>query len=522
MSNIIIDSVDYYYDSPYAEVFSCLSIEIDTSWKTGIVGRNGRGKTTLLKLIAGEINAVKGDIHISEDVFYYPFKPGNVNDITLNVIKSSIAPFSLWEKEMEELIKKGDSESLSKYGEIVESYEKHNGYNIDSMIEKEIERVGLNHDILYQNFNTLSGGEQTRVLIISLFLRVNTFPLIDEPTNHLDMIGRKMLGEYLSNKKGFILVSHDRYFLDLCTDHIISINRNDTRINKGNFSKWKNSIDMEEEFERRKNENLKREIKSLKHAADQRKRWSFRKEKEKKGSANSGAIGHKSAKLMKTALNIEKRMKGKIEDKKNLLMNKEKERKLKLDRIKSPDMVLIINKINVNLGEKCILSDFSLSLEKGERIAIVGENGTGKTTLLNAICGDIKINKGDIYCPNYINYIRAYQIPKWQKGYLNDYLCSGDVNINLFRNIMGVLGVGGEIFDRPLETFSMGERKKVDLCRSFISPVNFLLWDEPLNYIDLFSRQQIEDVILKYKPTMIFIEHDKYFIEKVATRIVNL
>jgi len=522
MSNIIIDSVDYYYDSPYAEVFSCLSIEIDTSWKTGIVGRNGRGKTTLLKLISGELKAIKGDIHISDNVFYYPFKPDNINDITFNVIKNSIAPFSLWEEEMKRLIEKGDSKSLLKYGEIIERYEKHNGYNIDSMIEKEIVSVGLSHNILYRNFNTLSGGEQTRALIISLFLRVDAFPLIDEPTNHLDMVGRKMLGEYLSSKRGFILVSHDRYFLDLCTDHIISINRNDIRINKGNFSKWKNNIDMEEEFERRKNENIKREIKSLKHAADQKKRWSFRKEKEKKGSDDSGAIGHKSAKLMKRALNIERRMKRKIEDKKSLLMNKEKERKLKLDRIKSPDTILIINKININLEEKCILSDFSLSLEKGERIAILGENGTGKTTLFNAICGDIDISKGGIYCPNYVNYIRAYQIPKWKEGYLNDYLYSEDVDITLFRNIMGVLGVCGEIFDRPLETFSMGERKKVDLCRSFISPANFLLWDEPLNYIDLFSRKQIEDVILKYKPTMIFIEHDKYFIENIATRIINL
>ena len=305
-------------------------MNIDTSWRLGLIGKNGRGKSTLLNLINKRLTPVKGNVNSGVTTFYFPFAAGNSKQSTFNVIKESIAPFSYWEKKLAELSKMNDSKSLDEYGELLEQYQAANGYEIDSMIEKEFWELGMKSDLLKREFSSLSGGEQTRGLIISLFLKKNSFPLIDEPTDHLDMKGRDILGEYLSKKNGFILVSHDRNFLDLCVDHVLSINKGDVRINKGNYSQWKYNMKIEEDFEKKKHENLKREIKSLESSAKKRRSWSNEKEKEKKGGYDKGYIGHMAAKQMKRALNIEFRIDKKLNEKKSLLKNFEEERKLKI------------------------------------------------------------------------------------------------------------------------------------------------------------------------------------------------
>ncbi|MBK8550720.1 MAG: ABC-F family ATP-binding cassette domain-containing protein [Ignavibacteria bacterium] len=360
-----------------------------------------------------------------------------------------------------------------------------------------------------------------------MFLKNNSFPLIDEPTDHLDMKGRIILGEYLSKRKGFILVSHDRNFIDTCVDHILSINKSDVRINNGNYSQWKYNMEIEEEFERRKNENLRREVKSLEISAKKRRQWSNVKEYEKIGATNEetdkGYIGHKSAKLMKRALQIEMRINKKLDEKKTLLKNTEDERKLKIATIKnSKEKLLSVVNASLNFEGKTIFDNFSFDVYKGDRTALIGDNGCGKTSLINAIKKKLKLNDGFIHIPGFLKISYSNQNPEWDSGFLRDHLKENNIDETRFRNILGVMGAWGELFERPLETFSKGELKKVELCKSFIEPGNLLIWDEPLNYLDVMSREQLEVVILESGPTMLFTEHDKMFVENVATNVVAM
>jgi lincosamide and streptogramin A transport system ATP-binding/permease protein len=381
--------------------------------------------------------------------------------------------------------------------------------------------MDLEEELLARCFATLSGGEQTRALIVALFLRKGIYPLLDEPTNHLDIQGRIALSNYLASKQGFLVVSHDRYFLDGCVDHIISINRSGVRVNQGNYSTWKQQSDLELEYEIRQNEKLKREIRQLKKAAQQRRDWSDSKEKTKLAAYDRGFVGHKAAKQMKRALVIEERIQHNLEEKQQLLKNYEKERILKLQSPKKvPEQLLRIQDLTVKFRDKTIFEKFSLSVCKGERIAIIGGNGSGKTTLFNVICGTIDYHSGTIDLPGYLKLLRTYQVPRWQSGFLREYLQAENVDETRFRQILGVLNVEGDIFDRPLESYSQGQLKKVDLCLSFMSPAHLMLWDEPLNYIDILSREQIEQVVLDYSPTLLFIEHDKYFVDRIATDVV--
>ena len=523
MALISLENLSFHYEEPYNPIFEHLSLGIDTAWKTGLVGRNGRGKTTLLNLLCGRLQPTGGQLSMPVESFYFPYTPPVEDRPTLEVIRASVAPFDVWERRMQVLLEAGDETSLARYGEVSARFEQLGGYQIDENIAREAALLGLDEDLLRRPFSSLSGGERTRALVAPLFLRRDCFALIDEPTNHLDMEGRQALGEYLARQSGFLLVSHDRFFLDLCTDHILSLNRADIRVNQGSFSAWKAQMEREEETERRTQEKLKREIRALEQAARQRRLWSDHKEKSKIGAYDKGRVGHLAAKMMKKALTTERRIRDKLDRKKGLLANREKERILKLDDEEGgPEILLAMDGARVRLGERSLLDGLSLRVRRGDRLAVVGPNGSGKTTLLRALCGELPLAAGSLAVPAHIRLCRAHQIPLWQRGLLRNLLTEAGIEETRFRTLMASFGVEGEIFDRPLESFSEGQRKKVDLCRSFLAPAHLLLWDEPLNYLDLTSREQIEKVVLEYEPTLLFIEHDRYFTERVATDVIHL
>ncbi|MCU7493911.1 MAG: ABC-F family ATP-binding cassette domain-containing protein [Ignavibacteria bacterium] len=524
MSQITLNNVSFHYSTPYQEIFRSLSVSIPDDWKAALIGRNGRGKTTLFKLLTGIEKPSSGAVSIPFEVKYFPYLPKNPGEAAQRVIKESIAPYSFWEEKMNLLLEKGDDESLREYSVYFDLYMHHDGYIIDSIIEREADRIGLDAEVLNRPFDTLSGGEKTRALILPLFLRKDSFPLIDEPTDHLDLSGREYLAECLAgNKKGFIVASHDRYLLDRCTDHVISINKTGIKVMQGNYSAWKYQSDIEEEFEQRRYDNIQREINSLEKAAQQRRKWSDSKEKEKSGAPDSGFVSHKAAKMMKRATSIERRIENNIENKKDLLRNKERELSLRMKAsLKMPERLISVNGLNVRLNENEILSGVYLNVFKGDRIAITGSNGCGKTTLLNAIEGTVPVKEGDIFVAPNIKISRAYQNPLWQTGLLKDHLFEAGLDMTNFRFVMSALEMTGEIFDHPLETFSKGQLRKIDLCRSIVSSPQLLIWDEPLNYLDISSREQLEEFLISQKPTIIFVEHDRFFIEAVATEVIRL
>lgn len=523
MAAIRLRRVCFHYDSPHVAVLDGVSLTIDTGWRTALVGRNGMGKTTLLRLISGDLAPTCGDIRVPVEPYYFPY-PTSRSDVSVcDLVKDAVAPFRTWERDIELLMERKDEASLQALGDLQERYEIEGGYGIDSRIEKEIISSGMDSGILSRRFSRLSGGEQTRALIAALFLKRGCFPLIDEPTNHLDIDGRDMLGAYLAEKDGFVLVSHDRHFLDRCADHVVAIEKRGFTVTHGGFSVWKDERDTRIESEKRRNVKLKKEIRVLTRSARQRRNWAEAKEKQKIGAGDKGFVGHKAAKQMKRAVSIERRIEEKLAAKKGLLRDHERDHKLKL-RIarESPDVMLSIHDVTIRFGTQDIITGFSLTVQRGERVALFGPNGSGKTTLLRAVSGELQPSEGMIYHRPYITVERSYQDPLWQSGHLRDHLRYEGVDETRFRNIMAALGVTGEIFDRPLDTFSRGERKKVDLCRSFLREGHLWLWDEPMNYIDLLSREQIEEVVLEYEPTMLFVEHDRRFVVNVATRVMEL
>ncbi|HAV92019.1 TPA: hypothetical protein DCW38_02425 [candidate division WOR-3 bacterium] len=524
MSSIIFNSVSFHYTTPFREIFKDLNLEIDISWKCGLIGRNGKGKSTLFKLIHKELSPTAGFVKSPVKTFYFSSSNVKRDDekIAKDVAVDFIGEYREIEREMEHLTKKGDEKSTEKAEELRDEYEREGGYYIRSAIIKEASKLNLDEDILEQQFSTLSGGEKTKLLIAAMFAYDNGFMLLDEPTNHLDIDSREFVADYLSKKRGFIVVSHDRYFLDLCTDHTISMNKENIEMIKGNYTSWRNQHENKIYSEMQMNENLSREIKSLKRAADERRSWADSKEDEVSSAGDRGYVSHMSAKLMKRALNIERRMNDNITKKERLLKDFEKTRELKVSNKDNIEKILSVEKVTFGYDEKKIIDDISFTVRKGDRIALIGRNGSGKTTLIKLILGELPCEAGKIYMPSRAKVSYSSQEPKWREGRLEERIKEAKIDRVKFSQITGSMGIERNIFAFDIKDLSDGERKKIDLARTLLEPSNLIIWDEPLNYLDVPSREMLERMVVKYEPTMIFVEHDRYFIEQCKTKTIEL
>jgi lincosamide and streptogramin A transport system ATP-binding/permease protein len=521
MQEIKINNLEFYYTTPYKEIFENLNLSINKSWKTGLIGKNGRGKTTLLNLLLNELEPNKGKITNNSNLIYFPFRTQKYETV-FDYIKQNIAPYKEWESKMEHCLQNPTEENLKKYDKILERYMFNNGYKINGIIEREIQEIGLKKEILDKSMCNLSGGEITKINIVILFQKKEKFPLIDEPTNHLDMEGREILASYLGKKEGFIMVSHDRYFLDLACDHIISLNKNSIDVKNTDFSGWEKSHTIKLKEENSKDYKIKKEIKSLKKQADQQSKWSISREKDKQGSYDKGAVGASAAKLMKKSILAKRNVNNKISEKQKLLKDKEKEYSLKF-RIseKTPENIMEIRNLNISYDKQCILENINLDIKKGDKIAITGKNGSGKTSIIRAILKKINY-KGFIHYPSFLRINHLKQIPEWQDGLLKDRVSEKGYDYEEFRNLLGSLNIRDGILEKDISDYSEGEKKKVELAKSLIEEYDLYIWDEPLNYIDMQTRKIIEEAILKYNPTILFIEHDRYFVENIATEIIKL
>ena len=399
----------------------------------------------------------------------------------------------------------------------------------DWEIIKELNLLNTDAEILYRNFNLLSGGEQIKILLISLFLKGNNFLLIDEPTNHLDCETRDNLVEYLKKKKGFILVSHDRNFLDKVVDHIISINNTNIDIQKGNFSSWQENKDRQDNFELMQNDKLKKDINRLEIAAKNTANWSNQIEKSKYNTTNSGSkidrgyVGHQSAKMMKRSKVIEKRIENKLEQKSSLLNNIDRNDSLKIIPLESKKNPLIIaDNLQIIYNDKTIFDKVSFEIKNGDRIAITGRNGIGKSSILKLIMGNEIKYAGSLKVANDLIISYVSQSTENLKGTLKEFAIQNKIDESIFKSMLSKMGFYNSEFNKDIKQMSEGQKKKVLIAKSITESANIYIWDEPLNYIDILTRIQIEDAILKYKPTLIFVEHDETFIKKVATNIIQL
>lgn len=488
MSIIKIEHLSFSYPSGTEKVFDDVNFILDTDWRTALVGRNGKGKTTLLRLLMGEYK-YSGNIVNTRSCSYFPYQISNQNQKTLDILQTLCPNCEEWE------------------------------------FQRELTLLKLSDRVLERTFQTLSGGEKTKILLAALFLQQENFLLIDEPTNHLDAEGREVLASYLNRKRGFLLVSHDRYFLDLCIDHVLAINRSDITIQSGNFSSWIHDFEQRQENEAHKSAQLKKEIKQLHAAAQRNASWSDRIEASKfhSGPVDRGFIGHKAAKMMKRSKAVENRRQQAMKEKSALLKNQETIEALALKPLTYHSHTLAyFHELILSYDNKAINEPLSFTIDQGDHIIINGKNGSGKSTLLKLLNKENIAYSGtaSIHDQLIISYVP--QDCSFLCGELTAFCREHHIDESLFKAILRKLDFSRQQFAQDISRFSDGQKKKVMIAKSLCESAHLYLWDEPLNYIDIYTRMQIEEMIKSFHGTMVLVEHDHYFQTAVATKMIHL
>ena len=506
MAQLQVSGLTFSYEGSGDNVFEDVSFSIDTSWKLGLIGRNGKGKTTLLNLFMGKYE-YSGSISCGTvfDCFPYAVSASDLDKTAAELV-------NIWKPQVEKW-----------------------------QILVQLSQIGMDPECMYRSFGTLSYGERTRVMLAVLFASDDEMLLIDEPTNHLDKDARKSVKEYLKTKKGFILVSHDRDLLDAVTDHVLVLNRNSVEVQAGNFSSWQENKERADAFARTENEKHIKEIGKLKAAADRSDRWAVKNENTKIGFdplkeperniSTRSYIGAKTKKMQARVKSYEKRMDREIAKKEGLLKDIEQITDLKIGPLKYHKDTLIEAKdlaLSYDHGAP-LFTDLTFDIRQDERVFLSGRNGCGKTSLIKAILQEASEDQGKVKYSGInvtgelrvasglkISYIN--QDTSFLRGTLKEYADAAGLNESLFLAVLRQLDLEREHFGKDMSDFSEGQKKKVLIAASLITPAHLYIWDEPLNYIDVFSRMQIEKLILQYKPTMLLVEHDVRFREKIGTR----
>lgn len=517
MAQINVTNLTFYYEGSFDNIFENVSFSIDTDWKLGFIGRNGKGKTTFLNLLLGKYE-YQGKITVPGRFDYFPYrvKPEQKEQCAADFFWQWKPECELW-RVLCEL----------------------------SLLETEAE-------VLYRPFGTLSHGERTKVMLAVLFSGENDFLLIDEPTNHLDREARENVKAYLKQKKGFILVSHDRDLLDACVDHVLVLNRCSIEVQAGNFSAWWENKRRKDAFSQAENEKHRKEIQKLKKASERTRQWADNNERTKIGfdpikehdrsMSTRSYIGAKTKKMQSRVKQMEERMEREIAEKEGLLQDIETPVDLKIFPLKHHKNTLISVRdysLRYRNAEKPVFANVSFKVEQGEQVFLSGKNGCGKSSLIKAILADIAERKGEIggaqrgddlpqtaegtlvtasgLVVSYIN-----QDTSFLKGSIREFCRQRNLEESLFCAVLRELDMERAQFSKGMEEFSEGQKKKVLIAASLLTPAHLYLWDEPLNYIDVFSRMQIEKLLLSFRPTMLVVEHDVRFREEIATKVIEL
>lgn len=488
MSMIKVENLTFSYPGSYDNIFENAAFQIDTDWKLGFVGRNGRGKTTFLNLLLGKYE-YSGRIISSVRFDYFPYPVEDKTRLTEEILQEVCPLAKEWE------------------------------------LMRELSYLEVDSSVLWRPFETLSNGEQTKVLLAALFLNEGHFLLIDEPTNHLDAGARERVSAYLKKKKGFILVSHDRCFLDGCVDHILSLNRADIEVQAGNFSSWAENFERQQEFEMAENERLQKDISRLQQSARRAAGWSDKTEALKYGNGpvDRGFIGHKAAKMMKRSKAAEARQQKAIEQKSGLLKNLETAEELKImPLLYHADTLVSFSDASPCYGKRQVCSPVTFTVRRRERVAIDGKNGSGKSSLLKLLTGEISEHTGEVTIGAGLTVSYVSQDTSHLQGDLSEFAEKRGIPESLFKAVLRKMDFERTQFEKDMREFSEGQKKKVLLAGSLCEQRHLYIWDEPLNFIDVYSRMQIEQLIKEFQPAMIFVEHDRAFRDAVATKTIQL
>lgn len=499
------------------EIIKDANFLVNEHEKVAIVGVNGAGKTTLLKILTGEEHADSGNVILAKDAKLGYLRQINNVDSTLSIIDelyTVIEHILNMEKrmlEMQEQMQHLSGEELealySSYTALTHSYELMDGYAAKSKVIGILKGLGFDENDFERKINTLSGGQKTRVFLAKLLLEEPDIILLDEPTNHLDLRSIEWLESYLLNYKGaVIIVSHDRYFLDKIVSKVIDIENAEVQMYSGNYSDFSAKKQMLLDAKMKEYLNQQQEIKHQEAVITKLKQ--FNREKSIKRAESRQKQLEKIDRVEAPVTHIE-----------NM--------KLSLDISKeSGKDVLTVHDLSKSFDEKHLFSNINFEIKRGERVAIIGDNGTGKTTLLKIINGLLSPDTGEVIYGSNVSiayYDQEHQVLHMDKTLFDEISDTyPEMNNTQIRNILAAFLFTGEDVFKKIGDLSGGERGRVSLVKLMLSKANFLLLDEPTNHLDILSKDVLESALNSFPGTICYVSHDRYFINKTATRILDL
>ena len=489
-----------------------LSFSVNSGERVGILGRNGCGKTTLFRILVGEIGYDEGEVMIAPSkrlglISQIPVYPADWT--TEDVLRDAHKRLYTLSAKIDALaaqMEHDDSPALlGEYDRLSEDFRRLGGYSMDTDRNRVANGLDIPAAMRAQLFSSLSGGEKTRVNLARLILEDTDILLLDEPTNHLDLHATEWLEDYLLHFKGTVLViSHDRWFLDKVVQRSIEINEGRAELYSGNYSFYVEERQRRFEEKLKKYERDQAKIEQLTRAAEQMHLWAF-----------MGAD-----KLHKRAFSMEKRIE-KLSQSERPAEQKKLNVKFKQREFEG-DEVLVAEDVSKSFGERTLFSAIDLLVRGGERVALIGDNGTGKSTLVKLIMGEETPDTGYLYRGPAVRTAYLPQIVSFSdesRSALDTMLYDCRCQPQEARDRLAAFGFRGESVFTPVGTLSGGEKSRLRLCMLMGADINFLILDEPTNHLDIASREWMEDALSDYEQTLLFVSHDRYFIKKFATRI---
>lgn len=487
-----------------------LTFEIQEGERVAILGRNGCGKTTLLKILTGEMDYDEGEVYVNPHkklglISQIPHFPEGYT--VEDVLHSAFAELWRIHSRMEELEGKMQSDSngelLREYDRLTAAFQAGGGYETDVETDKICNGLGISGQQRVQLFDSLSGGEKTRVNLARLLLEKTDILLLDEPTNHLDLRSVEWLENYVHDFKGTVVaISHDRYFIDQIAQRVIEITDGHAEFYSGNYSFYMDEKQARFDLQMKQYEQEQAKLKQLGYTVERMKGW-----------------GINNRTLYRRAMSIQHRME---RIKKTEKPRTERTMKASFgEKDFSGDVVFKIKGMSKAFGDHVLFSDVNLNVEGGERIALLGDNGTGKTTFLSCLLGDEpcqgKIQFGPTVKVGYLPQIMHFAHP--ERSLYDTMLYEKNCTPQMARDRLGAFLFQGEDVFKTVGNLSGGEQSRLRLCMLMDEKINLLILDEPTNHLDIASREWVEAAIEEFEGTLLFVSHDRYFIEKFAERI---